>query len=119
MGMNMASRNLHAPELTRPTVQDLQEGNRWVQTAKTRWLKDAAVRRAKHDVIKEEIWDGLESESFAQKSLLILENLQILERYVARSMAFVPCSRLQVPLAELERRCVELSCAPHCNDSRC
>jgi intron-binding protein aquarius len=80
MGMNMASRNPSAQDISRPTVYDLQESNPWVQVAKSLWLKDSAMRRVKHDLIKKEIWDRLESESFTLKSLLILENLQILER---------------------------------------
>jgi len=80
MGMDMASHSLSAPDSSHQTVHDLQEGSRWVQTVKSLWLKESAVGRVKHDVIKKEIWDGLESESFALKSLLVLENLQILER---------------------------------------
>lgn len=66
---------------TRPTVSDLQEGdNRWVALAKTHWLKASQTPKARPDVIKRDIWDALESEGFPLRSLLILENLHILEK---------------------------------------
>ena len=68
----------------RPTVADLQGENEFVQLAKKHWLKPSkknAKVKVKSDVLKTEIWDVLEKEDFAFKSLLVLENLQILERY--------------------------------------
>ena len=38
------------------------------------------MSKVKPDVVKKEIWDVLEREDFPHRSLLILENLQILER---------------------------------------
>ncbi|KAK2786907.1 hypothetical protein FQN51_003462 [Onygenales sp. PD_10] len=66
----------------RPSVNDLQEDNRWVQLARNHWLRLARAPRAKPDVIKNEIWDGLVSEKFAIRSLLILENLHVLEKFL-------------------------------------
>lgn len=66
---------------TRPTVNDLQEDNRWVSLARTHWLK-SSPSKAKPDFVKNEIWDGLESEGFALRSLLILENVHVLEKYI-------------------------------------
>lgn len=67
---------------TRPTVSDLQGDNRWVNLARTHWLKETQVRKVKQDVIKKEIWDPLEAEGFSLRSLLTLENLNILEKLV-------------------------------------
>lgn len=68
---------------SRPTVVDFREDSPWVKLAKAHWL-DAKVRKAKPDVIKQQLWDPLEAESFNSRSLLILENLNVLEKYAAR-----------------------------------
>lgn len=65
---------------SRPTVVDFREESPWVQLAKAHWL-NAKVRKAKPDVIKKQLWDPLEAEAFNWRSLLILENLNILEKY--------------------------------------
>lgn len=68
----------------RPTVADLQGENPFAQLARKHWLKTSkkpAKVKVKEDVLKSEIWDVLVQENFAFKSLLVLENLQILERY--------------------------------------
>lgn len=54
------------------------------EIARLHWLKaskkKAAKVKVKPDVLKHEIWDVLEKDDFSFKSLLALENLQILER---------------------------------------
>ncbi|KAH8594776.1 DEAD helicases superfamily protein-like protein [Bisporella sp. PMI_857] len=55
------------------------------ELAKTYWLKTTKKQtkiKVKPDVLKSEIWDVLEKEDFEFKSLLALENLQILEKYL-------------------------------------
>ncbi|GAB1214986.1 hypothetical protein ATERTT37_004168 [Aspergillus terreus] len=64
---------------SRPTVEDFREDSAWVQLAKTHWLKTSKVRKVKQDVIKKDLWDALEAENFSFRSLLTLENLNILE----------------------------------------
>ncbi len=67
----------------RPTVADLYGDGHFASLAKQHWLKStkkAAKVKVKPDVVKREIWDVLERENFSYRSLLILENLQILER---------------------------------------
>ncbi|CAG8287914.1 unnamed protein product [Penicillium olsonii] len=66
---------------SRPTVVDFRDDSPWVQLAKSHWL-DAKVRKAKPDVIKKQLWDPLEAEAFSSRSLLILENLNILEKFL-------------------------------------
>ncbi|KAK2863709.1 hypothetical protein FQN49_004072 [Arthroderma sp. PD_2] len=66
----------------RPTVNDFQDENPWVSLAKAHWLKPSKVRKARPEVIKNEIWDPLQSEGFPLHSLLILENLHILEKFL-------------------------------------
>ena len=65
----------------RPVVGDLEGENHWTSLARKHWLKVTASGkvRVKPNIIKGEIWDVLESEAFAFRSLLILENLQVLE----------------------------------------
>ena len=73
---------------SRPTVVDFREDSPWVKLAKTHWL-NAKVRKAKPDVIKQQLWDPLEAEGFSSRSLLILENLNILEKYGVRAHRFL------------------------------
>lgn len=76
------------------TRQDAEEGSSaggagdvetsFTELAQVHWLKPSKKKatkvKVKADVLKKEIWDNLEKDDFAFKSLLILENLQILER---------------------------------------
>lgn len=69
----------------RPTVADLHGEHPFAQIAKKHWLKATKKTtkvKVKPDVLKKEIWDVLQQDDFAPRSLLILENLQILEKYV-------------------------------------
>ena len=56
--------------------------DRWTLIAEKHWLKSTHVRKVNPDLIKNDIWDYLVLDSFDFRSLLALENLQILERYV-------------------------------------
>ncbi|KAL4758466.1 RNA helicase aquarius [Aspergillus foveolatus] len=81
--MGLQTQNAMAPGLdSRPTVEDFRDDSPWVRLAKTHWLDAANVRKVKHDVIKKDIWDPLEAESFSFRSLLVLENLNILEKFL-------------------------------------
>jgi intron-binding protein aquarius len=66
----------------RPTVADLEGESSFAILAKKHWRssKKTAKVKVKPDVLKNEIWDVLEKEDFAFKSLLVLESLQILEK---------------------------------------
>lgn len=108
----------------RPTIADLHGDNHFALLAKQHWLKSTkktAKVKVKPDIVKKEIWDVLEQEDFSYRSLLILENLQILERYasfprdIVRSMLNLP----QLPLARLLRRLHELSRHSHGIDHQC
>lgn len=73
----------------RPTVADLQGESPFAQLAKKHWLKPgkkSAKVKIKPQVLKKEIWDVLEQEGFSYKTLLVLENLQILERYAQQEL---------------------------------
>ncbi|KAI9872843.1 MAG: hypothetical protein M1830_001128 [Pleopsidium flavum] len=54
----------------------------WTQIANEHWLKTSRSKKVKPDVIKRDIWDVLEKGGFESKSLLALENLQLLEYYL-------------------------------------
>ena len=64
-------------------VGDLGDDNHWAQLAKKHWPKAAKTKKTKPELIKKEIWDVLEQEAFHFRSLLMLENLQLLEKYTS------------------------------------
>lgn len=72
------SANLNA----RPTVADLHGENHFAQVARKNWLTAKKTPKVRPEVVKKELWDELETADFAYSSLLILENLQLLERYL-------------------------------------
>jgi hypothetical protein len=65
----------------RPTVADLHGENHFAQVARKNWLT-AKAPKVRPEVVKKELWDELEEIDFAYSSLLVLENLQLLERYL-------------------------------------
>ena len=65
----------------RPTIDDLQGDNACAEIARSNWLKSAKAPKVKSAVVKE-IWDALEKDKFDYRPLLILETLQILEKYL-------------------------------------
>lgn len=67
----------------RPSVAEVDGEDVFAQLAKEHWLKTSKRTKkvkVKQDVLKNEIWDILERDGFPFKSLLVLENLQLLER---------------------------------------
>lgn len=66
---------LHA----RPTVSDLHGENQYAQFAQKYWSTTKKAK-VKSNILKTELWDSLEKDGFAYGSLLILENLQVLEK---------------------------------------
>jgi intron-binding protein aquarius len=69
---------LHA----RPTVTDLHGENQFAKLARKHWAQSNKAPNIKPGILKSELWDELEKEKFAYGSLLILENLQIVEKYL-------------------------------------
>ncbi|KAL2803232.1 hypothetical protein BJX63DRAFT_412680 [Aspergillus granulosus] len=67
---------------SRPTVEDFRDDSPWVQLARSHWLQKSNVRKLKHDAIKKDIWDPLDAENFSFRSLLTLENLNVLEKFL-------------------------------------
>ncbi|KAK5092127.1 hypothetical protein LTR16_007771, partial [Cryomyces antarcticus] len=65
--------------LGRPTVADLQGDSHYAQIARKHWLTSVKAPKVKPDVIKQELWDHLEKEGFAFGSLMLLEQLQLIE----------------------------------------
>jgi intron-binding protein aquarius len=74
----------------RPTVVDFREDNPWVKLAHAHWSDAKKVRKVKPEVIKQQLWDPLEAEGFTNRSLLILENLNVLEKCVSRQVTLLP-----------------------------
>lgn len=69
--------------LSNPTIDD---ENEFAQLARKYWLKPSSKTttkvKVKNDVLKKEFWDPLVEQKFSYKALLVLENLQALERCV-------------------------------------
>lgn len=64
-----------------PGVGDVEDDNHWAHLAKKHWPRATKSKKIKPEIIKKEIWDVLEREAFHFRSLLVLENLQLLEKY--------------------------------------
>lgn len=68
--------------MQRPTVADLtSEENPFAQTARNTWLA-AKSPKVLPNVVKDEIYDKVEASGFPYNQLLLLEQLQCLERYL-------------------------------------
>ncbi|KAI4120777.1 MAG: hypothetical protein LQ338_006774 [Usnochroma carphineum] len=76
------SKGISSGDDGRPDVNDLEGDNEWTQLARKHWSSPVKSRRVKNEVVKNEIWDVLENGGFPFRSLLILENLQLLENYL-------------------------------------
>lgn len=66
----------------RPTVADLTGDNQYALLARNTWLTKSKPPKVLPATIKEDLWDPLEKEDFSYTSLLLLEQLQALERYL-------------------------------------
>lgn len=67
------------------SAEESHNESSFAQLAAKHWLKPSkksAKVKVKPDVIKKEVWDVLEQEDFSFRSLLTLENLHILEKYI-------------------------------------
>ena len=63
---------------------EFEAGDRWKQLAEKQWSNiTSQPRKVRPDVVKNEIWDVLEEDGFDLRSLSILENLQLLEKYIS------------------------------------
>lgn len=62
-----------------PAVADLNQSH-WTELARKHWSKAVKSKKVQSGVIKTELWDALEKESFHIRSLLVLESLRLLEK---------------------------------------
>ena len=65
----------------RPTVADLHGENPYAQLARKNWTNLKKAPKVRQAVVRDELWEPLDREGFPYPSLLILENLQLLEKY--------------------------------------
>lgn len=63
----------------RPTVSDLQGADPLAQAAMKHWANNKSTK-FKPNAVKTDFYDVLENEGFRYRSLLILEQLQFLEK---------------------------------------
>lgn len=62
---------------------ELENDSRWHQLANKTWAKASSkARKVRPEVVKQEIWDILESQAFDYRALQVLDNLQLLEKYL-------------------------------------
>lgn len=59
----------------------MEEESHWADLAQKHWSKPVKTRKVKSEVIRIELWDALEKEAFNSRSFLVLESLQLLEKY--------------------------------------
>lgn len=67
---------------SRPTIQDLTGDSPLAQLARKYWLGKTKVKKVQPKVIQTELWEPLEKENFPHQQLLLLEQLQVLDRYL-------------------------------------
>ena len=65
----------------RPTIADLTGDHPFAIVARTNWLT-TTPQKVLPNVVEKEIWAPLERDDFSQYSLLLLEQLQAVERYL-------------------------------------
>lgn len=63
-----------------PNVEELDDENHWILLARKHWSESVELKKVKPGVIKKDIWDRLDNENFEFRSLVTLENLQLLEK---------------------------------------
>lgn len=63
------------------TVEDPEGVSHWESLALKYWSKSTKAKKVDPEVIRKEIWDVLQTDSFEFRSLLALDNLQLLEKY--------------------------------------
>lgn len=107
-----------------PSAGEVDIESSFSQLAHTHWLKPSKKStkvKVKQDVLKNDIWDVLEKGDFAFGSLLVLENLQILERYDPSRILFSKTTKLwkQLFMAGVLRRFFQLPCTAYSIDSQC
>ena len=75
----------------RPTISDLQGADPLAQAAKKHWANDKNPK-FKPSAVKSDFYDILERDGFRYRSLLILEQLQFLEKCVPRTRNELLCT---------------------------
>ena len=80
-GYSSDGRNPVLAIMQRPTVADITGDNQYAQLARQTWLT-SKPSKVLPDVIQNELWQPLQDEDFSYASLLLLEQLQCLERYL-------------------------------------
>lgn len=63
-------------------LEDPERVNHWNSLALRHWSKATRAKKVDPEVVRNEIWDVLQSNNFDFRSLLALDNLQLLEKYV-------------------------------------
>ena len=67
----------------RLAATEAREDNHYVQFAQKHWLESSKpVTRIQPETLKTELWEPLEREDFSTSSLILLENLQTLEKFL-------------------------------------
>lgn len=85
------------------TVEDPERLDHWNSLAQKHWLKSTKAKKVDQKVIRNEIWDVLQGSSFEFRSLLALDNLQLLEKYFSReAFRLASAHLLQISVARFQ-----------------
>ena len=100
---------------------ELQGEDPLAQAAKKNWLGKSI--KFKSNTVKTDFYDVLEKAGFRYRSLLVLEQLQFLEKSVEAQIQTqllkLTRMRSQVPLAEFQRGSYRRSCNMYCINGEC
>lgn len=81
MGLQLRPAMAPALESSNSNMTGVSTEAKWIELAKELWLSSPHPPDSKPETIKTRIWDALETEKFDSRSISLLENLQVLERY--------------------------------------
>lgn len=84
-GAKAQARQPPQPKPTRPTAPEAEGDVDFAGLAKAHWLEsvsEGSAIKLENEVVEKELWRRLEADKFSYKSLLALEELQCLEKYV-------------------------------------
>lgn len=65
---------------------------KWTLLAEKYWLRHTKSSKVNAQAVKSEIWDVLQSNGFQYRSLLNLENLQLLEKLISERIFKSRCA---------------------------
>ena len=81
MGLQLRPAMAPAMDSATSNMAGTSTSDKWEQLARDLWSSEDAIRDSKPETVRSRLWDPLQAEAFNPRSLVILEGLQVLERY--------------------------------------